>query len=109
MREVLQIVKERNPHLMIDGEMRGDLAMNEAHRKEVMPDSPLKGSANLLVFPDLSSSRISYSLLRGTTTAITVGPILMGMNKSAHILNPGASVRRIINMIAYAAVKAQQE
>ena len=69
----------------------------------------LKGSANLLVFPDLSSSRISYSLLRGTTTAITVGPILMGMNKSAHILNPGASVRRIINMIAYAAVKAQQE
>ena len=108
MREVLQIVKERNPHLMIDGEMRGDLAMNEAHRKEVMPDSPLKGSANLLVFPDLSSSRISYSLLRGTTTAITVGPILMGMNKSAHILNPGASVRRIINMIAYAAVKAQQ-
>ena len=109
MREVLQLVKERNPHLMIDGEMRGDLAMNEAHRKEVMPDSPLKGSANLLVFPDLSSSRISYSLLRGTTTAITVGPILMGMNKSAHILNPGASVRRIINMIAYAAVKAQQE
>lgn len=109
MREVLQIVKERNPHLMIDGEMRGDLAMNEAHRKELMPDSPLKGSANLLVFPDLSASRISYSLLRGTTTAITVGPILMGMNKSAHILNPGASVRRIINMIAYAAVKAQQE
>ena len=64
---------------------------------------------NLLVFPDLSSSRISYSLLRGTTTAITVGPILMGMNKSAHILNPSASVRRIINMVAYAAVKAQQE
>ena len=109
MREVLHMVNERNPHLMIDGEMRGDLAMNEVHRREVMPDSPLKGSANLLVFPDLSSSRISYSLLRGTTTAITVGPILMGMNKSAHILNPSASVRRIINMVAYAAVKAQQE
>ena len=109
MREVLHMVNDRNPHLMIDGEMRGDLAMNEAHRREVMPDSPLKGSANLLVFPDLSSSRISYSLLRGTTTAITVGPILMGMNKSAHILNPSASVRRIINMVAYAAVKAQQE
>lgn len=109
MREVLHMVNERNPHLMIDGEMRGDLAMNEAHRREVMPDSPLKGSANLLVFPDLSSSRISYSLLRGTTTAITVGPILMGMNKSAHILNPSTSVRRIINMVAYAAVKAQQE
>lgn len=109
MRDVLHLVNERNPHLMIDGEMRGDLAMNEAHRLEMMPDSPLKGSANLLVFPDLSASRISYSLLRGTTTAITVGPILMGMNKSAHILNPSASVRRIINMVAYAAVKAQQD
>ena len=94
---------------MIDGEMRGDLAMNEAHRREIMPDSPLKGSANLLVFPNLSAARISYSLLRGTTTAITIGPILMGVNKSAHILNPSASVRRIINMIAYAAVKAQQD
>ncbi len=75
-----------------------------------MPDSPLKGSANLLVFPDLSASRISLvAYYSGTTTAITAGPILMGMNKSAHILNPGASVRRIINMIAYAAVKEQQE
>ena len=109
MREVLDLVKSRNPQLMIDGEMRGDLAMNEAHRREIMPDSPLKGSANLLVFPNLSSARISYSLLRGTTTAITIGPILMGVNKSAHILNPSASVRRIINMIAYAAVKAQQD
>ena len=109
MREVLQLVNERKPELMIDGEMRGDLAMNEAHRREIMPESPLKGSANLLVFPNLSAARISYSLLRGTTTAITVGPILMGMNKSAHILNPSASVRRIINMIAYAAVKAQEQ
>ena len=108
MREVLQLVNERKPELMIDGEMRGDLAMNEAQRREIMPDSPLKGSANLLVFPNLSAARISYSLLRGTTTAITVGPILLGVNKSAHILNPTASVRRIINMIAYAAVKAQE-
>ncbi|MCR1837513.1 NADP-dependent malic enzyme [Pasteurella caecimuris] len=109
MREVLEIVKARDPNLMIDGEIRGDLAMNEAHRREIMPDSPLKGSANLLVFPNLSAARISYSLLRGTTTAVTVGPILMGVNKSAHILNPSASVRRIINMIAYAAVQAQQD
>ncbi|OOF86602.1 NADP-dependent malic enzyme [Rodentibacter ratti] len=109
VRDALKIVQEHNPQLMIDGEMRGDIALCAAQRAEVMPDSPLKGSANLLVFPNLSAARISYSLLRGTTTAVTVGPILMGMNKSAHILNPSASVRRIINMVAYAAVQAQQE
>ncbi|OOF38965.1 NADP-dependent malic enzyme [Rodentibacter mrazii] len=109
VRDALKIVQEHNPQLMIDGEMRGDIALCAAQRAEVMPDSPLKGSANLLVFPNLSAARISYSLLRGTTTAVTVGPILMGMNKSAHILNPSASVRRIINMIAYAAVQAQQD
>ncbi|OOF42467.1 NADP-dependent malic enzyme [Rodentibacter rarus] len=109
VREALKMVQEHNPQLMIDGEMRGDIALCAAQRTEVMPDSPLKGSANLLVFPNLSAARISYSLLRGTTTAVTVGPILMGMNKSAHILNPSASVRRIINMVAYAAVKAQQD
>ncbi|OOF42762.1 NADP-dependent malic enzyme [Rodentibacter trehalosifermentans] len=109
VREALKMVQTHNPQLMIDGEMRGDIALCAAQRTEVMPDSPLKGSANLLVFPNLSAARISYSLLRGTTTAVTVGPILMGMNKSAHILNPSASVRRIINMVAYAAVKAQQE
>lgn len=109
VRDALKIVQEHNPQLMIDGEMRGDIALCAAQRNEVMPDSPLKGSANLLVFPNLSAARISYSLLRGTTTAVTVGPILMGMNKSAHILNPSASVRRIINMVAYAAVQAQQD
>ncbi|OOF37715.1 NADP-dependent malic enzyme [Rodentibacter heidelbergensis] len=109
VREALKRVQEHHPQLMIDGEMRGDIALCAAQRTEVMPDSPLKGSANLLVFPNLSAARISYSLLRGTTTAVTVGPILMGMNKSAHILNPSASVRRIINMVAYAAVKAQQD
>ncbi|QIW15284.1 malic enzyme [Pasteurellaceae bacterium RH1A] len=109
MRETLALVNERDPALMIDGEMHGDLALNEARRLDVMPDSPLKGSANLLVMPNLESARISYNLLRATTTAITVGPILMGINKSAHILNPVSSVRRIINMVAYAAVKAQEE
>lgn len=109
MREVLALVNEKAPNLMIDGEMHGDIALSENLRREIMPDSPLKGSANLLVMPNMESARISYNLLRATTTAITVGPILMGINKSAHILTPVASVRRIINMVAFAAVKAQTE
>ena len=107
MREVLAMVQQRDPSLMIDGEMHGDLALSEKLRRDYMPDSNLKGSANLLVMPNMESARISYNLLRATTTAITVGPILMGMRKSAHILSPVASVRRIINMVAFAAVKAQ--
>lgn len=107
MRKVLELVQQRDPTLMIDGEMHGDLALSEKLRRDYMPDSPLKGSANLLVMPNMEAARISYNLLRATTTAITVGPILLGMNKSAHILNPVSSVRRIINMVAFAAVKAQ--
>lgn len=107
MREVLARVQQRNNELMIDGEMHGDLALSEQLRADHMPDSPLKGSANLLVMPNVEAARITYNLLRATTTAITVGPILMGMNKSAHILTPVSSVRRIINMVAFAAVKAQ--
>ncbi|QLB21536.1 malic enzyme [Vespertiliibacter pulmonis] len=107
MREVLALVQQQNDDLMIDGEMHGDLALSEQLRADHMPDSPLKGSANLLVMPNVEAARITYNLLRATTTAITVGPILMGMNKSAHILTPVSSVRRIINMVAFAAVKAQ--
>ncbi|MEG9474879.1 NADP-dependent malic enzyme [Mannheimia indoligenes] len=107
MRETLRIVQERDPSLNIDGEMHGDLALNEELRLAHMPETTLKGSANLLVMPNVESARISYNLLRATTTAITVGPILMGVKKSAHILTPVASVRRIINMVAFAAVKAQ--
>ncbi|MEG9530038.1 NADP-dependent malic enzyme [Mannheimia indoligenes] len=109
MRETLRIVQERDPSLNIDGEMHGDLALNEELRLAHMPETTLKGSANLLVMPNVESARISYNLLRATTTAITVGPILMGMKKSAHILTPVASVRRIINMVAFAAVKAQTQ
>lgn len=109
MRETLRIVQERDPSLNIDGEMHGDLALNEELRLAHMPDTTLKGSANLLVMPNVESARISYNLLRATTTAITVGPILMGVKKSAHILTPVASVRRIINMVAFAAVKAQTQ
>lgn len=109
MRETLRIVQERDPSLNIDGEMHGDLALNEDLRLAHMPETTLKGSANLLVMPNVESARISYNLLRATTTAITVGPILMGMKKSAHILTPVASVRRIINMVAFAAVKAQTQ
>lgn len=109
MREVLKLVRTKAPDLIIDGEMHCNIALSETLRNEIMPDSPLKGAANLLIMPNMESARISLNLLQGTTTPITIGPILMGVNKTSHILTSASSVRRIINMVAIAAVKAQQE
>ena len=64
MRRTLELVNELDPELEIDGEMHGDAALVESIRQDIMPDSPLKGSANILIMPNMESARISYNLLR---------------------------------------------
>ena len=87
-----------------------DAALVESIRNERMPDSPLKGSANILVMPNMEAARISYNLLRvSSSEGVTVGPVLMGVAKPVHILTPIASVRRIVNMVALAVVEAQTQ
>ncbi|WP_105633636.1 NADP-dependent oxaloacetate-decarboxylating malate dehydrogenase [Cronobacter dublinensis] len=108
MRETLALVRERAPELIIDGEMHGDAALVESIRNDRMPDSPLKGSANILIMPNVEAARISYNLLRvSSSEGVTVGPVLMGVAKPVHVLTPIASVRRIVNMVALAVVEAQ--
>ncbi|WP_127959641.1 NADP-dependent oxaloacetate-decarboxylating malate dehydrogenase [Serratia microhaemolytica] len=108
MRKTLQLVKQIAPELEIDGEMHGDAALVEGIRQDLMPDSPLKGAANILIMPNMESARISYNLLRvSSSEGVTVGPVLMGVAKPVHILTPIASVRRIVNMVALAVVEAQ--
>jgi malate dehydrogenase (oxaloacetate-decarboxylating)(NADP+) len=108
MRETLALVKARAPELEIDGEMHGDAALVESIRQELMPDSPLKGAANILIMPNVEAARISYNLLRvSCSEGVTVGPVLMGIAKPVHVLTPIASVRRIVNMVALAVVEAQ--
>lgn len=108
MRETLELVRARAPELSIDGEMHGDAALVESIRQERMPDSPLKGAANILIMPNMEAARISYNLLRvSSSEGVTVGPVLMGIAKPVHILTPIASVRRIVNMVALAVVEAQ--
>lgn len=110
MRETLSLVRERAPELMIDGEMHGDAALIESIRNDRMPDSPLKGSANILIMPNVEAARISYNLLRvSSSEGVTVGPVLMGVAKPVHVLTPIASVRRIVNMVALAVVEAQTQ
>ncbi len=101
------IVKERAPELEIDGEMQVDLAMMPDTMKQDFPFSALKGKANVFIFPDLNSGNIAYKLLHRLAGADVIGPILMGLNKSAHLLQRGSSVSEIVDMAAIATVDAE--
>ncbi|MBN3764881.1 NADP-dependent malic enzyme [Burkholderia sp. Ac-20365] len=101
MRDVLAILQERAPHLQVDGEMHGDLALDANLRKEVLADSTLEGDANLLVLPNIDAANISYNLLKTAAgNNIAIGPILLGAAQPVHVLTPSATVRRIVNMTA---------
>ena len=107
MARALELMLERNPRLEADGEMHADAALSPEIRERIFPNSRLTGSANLLVFPNLDAANTGYNLTRAMTDGIGIGPVLMGMAKPAHVLTPSATVRRVVNMTAIAAVEAQ--
>jgi malate dehydrogenase (oxaloacetate-decarboxylating)(NADP+) len=107
MREVLRLLGERAPKLEVEGEMHADAALDEGIRARIFPNSRLTGSANMLVFPNLDAANAAYNLVRQTTGGVGIGPIMMGLAHAAHVLTPSATVRRIVNMTAIAAVDAQ--
>ena len=110
VREAVKLIREKDPELMVDGEMNGDVAIMPTMRDEHYPFSELKGSANVLVFPDLQSSNISYKLVHRLSGAEAIGPILVGMEKPVHILQVGStSVQDVANMTAIAVVDAQEQ
>jgi malate dehydrogenase (oxaloacetate-decarboxylating)(NADP+) len=106
MREVYRKLKAIAPDLIVEGEMQGDLALNQELRERYIPDSVLKGEANLLIFPNLEAANLSMTLLKEMTNALAVGPILMGPRAPAHILAPSTTSRGIVNMAAIAASEA---
>jgi malate dehydrogenase (oxaloacetate-decarboxylating)(NADP+) len=108
MSRARELLEQLAPELEVEGEIHGDAALSESLRSEMFPGSRLKGSANLLIMPNLDAANISYNLLKMTGgDGITIGSILLGANKSAHILTSTATARRIVNMsaLAVAAVK----
>ncbi len=107
MRHALEIIRARAPGLEVEGEMHADTAFNEEIRDRLFPNSLLKGRANLFVCPNLDAANIGYNITRVMTDGVALGPILMGVSKPAHILTPAATVRRVVNMTAIAAVEAQ--
>ncbi len=108
MRAAVERIAELDPGLVVDGEMQGDAALSKPVRDRVFPGSRLEDAeANLLIMPGVDAANIAYNLIKVTAgNNITIGPILLGTAKPAHILEPAASVRRIVNMTALAAVEA---
>jgi len=108
MRQALALIRERDPALEVDGEMHADAALSEAIRDRMMPDSPLRGVANLLVMPNLDAANIAFNLVKAAADGLPVGPLLLGMSKPAHVLVPSVTARGIVNMTALAVVQAGQ-
>ncbi|MEX0908704.1 MAG: NADP-dependent malic enzyme [Gemmatimonadaceae bacterium] len=108
MARAVALLRERDPSLMVDGEMQADTALDEATLASSYPFSTLKERANVLIFPNLSAGNIAYKLLNHLGGATAIGPILVGMNHPVHVLEQGADVQEIINMSAVAVIDAQE-
>ncbi len=108
MKSAVQLLKQRNPNMIVDGEIQAHLPFNIELLKENHPFSDLaEKGANVLIFPNLSSSNIAYNLVKEIAGIEKIGPILLGLKKPVHVLQLGSTTREIVNMIAIAVVDAQ--
>jgi malate dehydrogenase (oxaloacetate-decarboxylating)(NADP+) len=108
VRRATEIVKERAPDLVVEGEMQADTAVAPEIAHEAYPFSAIQGDANVLIFPDLQSGNIAYKLLMRLGGAEAIGPILMGLSRPVHVLQRGCDVSAIVHMAAIAVVDAQE-
>lgn len=106
MRAALKLIRHADPELEVDGEMHADAALAEQIRHQALPDSTLVGMANLLIFPNIDSANIAFNLTKAAGEAVTVGPMLMGLEKPLHVAVPSTTARGIINLSAVAAMQA---
>lgn len=108
LREAIAILHKDYPDLIVDGEVQANIALNKDLMEEQFPFSPLKtGNVNTLIFPNLASGNIAYKLMQEMGTAEAIGPVLLGLKKSVHVLQLGSSVREIVNMVTLAVADAQ--
>lgn len=108
MHKAVEILRKEHPHLIVDGEMQANFAMDQELLEEVFPFAELVGKRpNVFIFPDLAAGNIAYKLLQSFGAVEAIGPMLIGVRKSAHVLQMGSSVREIVNMATMAVVDAQ--
>jgi malate dehydrogenase (oxaloacetate-decarboxylating)(NADP+) len=106
--EATRLLKQRNPSMIVDGEMQGSLAFNKEILRDNYPFSDLVDKdVNVLIFPNLTAGNVAYNLLKEVGGADAIGPILLGLKKPVHVLQLGSTVRNIINMATVAVVDAQ--
>jgi len=106
MRQATEMLKKRNPDMMVDGEMHADMAVTPELIAENFPFSDLKEAANVLIFPDLNSGNIAYKLLHRMAGAEIIGPLMLGFSRPVHILMGIHDVSDIVNIAAVAAMEA---
>jgi malate dehydrogenase (oxaloacetate-decarboxylating)(NADP+) len=109
VRNAVKLIKQRAPHLVVDGEMQADTALMPEILSEIYPFSPLQEGANVLICPDLTSANIAYKLLKCLGGAVAIGPILMGIKKPVYLLVPGNDVNDIVNITAMAVFESQRQ
>jgi malate dehydrogenase (oxaloacetate-decarboxylating)(NADP+) len=110
MAEAVRILHEKHPSLVVDGEVQANFALNEELMNEKFSFSSLANKeVNTLIFPNLSAGNISYKLLQQMTDGDAIGPVLVGLKKSIHVLQLGSSVREIANMVKVAVIDAQNK
>ena len=108
MSKATVLLKERNPNLIVDGEIQADFALDVEKTVGIFPFSVLaEEQANTLIFPNLESGNLAYKLIQEVAEADSIGPVLVGMKKPVHILQLGCTVRQIINMVTLSVVDAQ--
>jgi malate dehydrogenase (oxaloacetate-decarboxylating)(NADP+) len=106
MRKAMTLLRESDPDFELDGEMHADTALSDVLRGRFVSNSPLAGSANLLVMPTLDAANISLTLLSAATEGLLVGPLLLGVSKPVHVMVPSVTARGIVNMTALAVAQA---
>jgi malate dehydrogenase (oxaloacetate-decarboxylating)(NADP+) len=107
MREAVALLRERAPALEVEGEMHADAAISAAIRRRIFPNALLEGPANLLIMPNLDAANITFNALKMLGDGLAVGPILLGVNRPAHVVTPSITVRGLVNMTAVAVYDAQ--
>jgi malate dehydrogenase (oxaloacetate-decarboxylating)(NADP+) len=108
MARAAELLRQRDPSIVVDGEMQADTAVDPGHGSRDYPFSALQEPANVLIFPNLAAGNIAYKLLDHLGGATAIGPILVGMRRPVHVLERGADVQEIVNMAAVAVVDAQE-